>query len=329
MKTALLLGSVLWMAAALISLALWPLSPPDHHGTAGIIVAVTVIVSAVAFALAMRSSRIRWTFSWFLVTSYWAVIGIVILQWLAGGVGAPYERLLLLPVVFVAVLHPLRRIVPFLVFVALVLAAPVIYDGWNSDLVAGSATGFVLWCALAFAGSRMMSGIRGQRLTLRRDEASAREEARVDELTGIGNRRAFEEALENEMARARRMKVPLGMAMGDISNFKQINDSFGHLEGDICLRQVAQAISSEMRIPDQCYRWGGDEFALLLPGTGAEGSSQLAERLANKVSVVVTRPDAEPVWIRFGIAELDDEMDGNALVEAADLALLGTKSKTG
>ena len=228
----------------------------------------------------------------------------------------------MLPVIYVAVIHPPRRIAVFLAVTALVLAWPYVYDGWDSDAFAGTVASFVLWSALALAGFLMMSGVRAQRLAMRRGEEQAREEARMDELTGVGNRRAFEEALDNEIARSNRLKGPLSVAMADIDSFKQINDEWGHLEGDGCLRRVSDAIAGELRAPDRSYRWGGDEFAIVLPGTASEGAGQLAERLQNKVRAACRRPDGESIQIRVGIAELQAGMAREDLMSAADLALM-------
>jgi diguanylate cyclase (GGDEF)-like protein len=172
----------------------------------------------------------------------------------------------------------------------------------------------------------MMSGVRAQRLAMRRGEEQAREEARLDELTGIGNRRAFEETLDYEIARSSRLKGPLSIAMADIDSFKLINDEWGHLEGDQCLRRVSDSIVGELRTPDRCFRWGGDEFAIVLPGTDGAGAAQLADRLQNKVAAACRRPDNEAIQIRVGTAELDDGMSRQDLLAAADLALMAAKS---
>lgn len=327
MTVALRMGSVLWVIGIVISIALWPLSPPDHPlGDSGFALAIALAASGLLYAFAMRSPRLHWSFDLLLVTGYLGLGFFAVMQWLAGGVGAPYEKLLLLPLIYVAVIHPLPRIAVFLAVTALVLGWPYVYDGWSSDAVAGSVVTFVLWSALALAGFVLMSGVRAQRLAMRLGEAQAREEARLDELTGIGNRRAFEEAIDNEIARSQRLKGPLSVAMADIDSFKRINDEWGHLEGDQCLRRVSDAIVSELRAPDRCFRWGGDEFAILLPGTNAEGAQQFVERLQNKVLAACRRPDNEPIHVRVGTAELRDGMSRQDLLAAADLALLTSKT---
>jgi diguanylate cyclase (GGDEF)-like protein len=322
------LGAVLWTLGTAVSLVLWTLSPPDEAiGDAGWVVAAVLVLTGSALAVAYRSPRIEWTGGRLLATGYVALAGIAVMQWLAGGTGAPYERLLLLPVVYVAVLHPPRQIAAFMGCVALILAAPLFYDGWNSDAAATAFASFVLWSVMAVAAHLLMSGVRTQRLRLRQGEMEALALARLDELTGIGNRRAFEEAMALEIERARRSGEPLAVLMADIETFKSVNDEFGHLEGDRCLREVAEAISAELRMPDRCFRWGGDEFAVLLPGTDLAGTGPLVERLRNYIAVRCSRPNGERMHVRFGAAELEPGGDAAELVERADLAL--TEAKAG
>jgi diguanylate cyclase (GGDEF)-like protein len=184
----------------------------------------------------------------------------------------------------------------------------------------------VIWCALAAGVNLLMSGVRAQRLTHAADEAEAREEARVDPLTGLHNRRAFDEMLETEINRARRLEIPLSMAMLDIENFKGINDRWSYHEGDGCLKRVASTLQATVRNPDLCFRWGGDEFAVILGGTTAEEAAPLGERLKNEVAAACRRPDEEPIKLRFAVAELRDEMPAGELVEMAGLALTAAKS---
>jgi diguanylate cyclase (GGDEF)-like protein len=322
------MAPILYILGSLLTVILWPLSPIDREiGDVGWAVGGAIVLCGVVLARAIRSPRFSWTFPRFLFAAYLWIGTISVMAWLAGGANAPYENLLLLPMLFVAATNPARRILPVLLVIALALAAPLAYNGWNGDDAASAIARFVLWSAMAAIIFILMSGIRAQRMAMRRGEAEAREEARLDELTRIANRRAFEEALDEEVVRAQRLEVPLSVAMVDIENFKRINDEWGHLQGDQVLRAVAEAIASELRAPDRCFRWGGDEFALILPGTSDDGAPHLAERLQNKVGAACRRPDNEPIGIRFGSAELREGMNGRDLLEAADLALLAERAR--
>jgi diguanylate cyclase (GGDEF)-like protein len=327
MDNARRLGSALWALVTILMLVLWIPSPPNEAiGNAGWIVAGLIACSSASLVVALRKGRAVTTWREFLVVSYAAVLAIGVLQWLAGGVGSPYERLCLLPVLFVAMLHPPRKIAAFMGFVALVLAAPFVYDGWNSDAAGATFATYVIWCALSALGAVLMRGIRVQRLALAAEEAKAREEARVDQLTGLHNRRAFDESLELEVERARRQGSPLTVAMIDIHSFKKINDGWGHAEGDRCLREVATAIADAVRVPDLCFRWGGDEFALILTGTDAGDAAPLSARLKGEVYGRCRRPDDEPMEITFAIAELGADMPASELNEMAGMALTSAKA---
>lgn len=104
--------------------------------------------------------------------------------------------------------------------------------------------------------------------------------ARQDALTGLANRRHFDEEMQNEWRRAARQQTPIAVLMIDIDHFKHYNDTLGHVAGDNCLRQVASLIASHTRRPGElAVRYGGEEFLLMFPETGREAASQLAERL--------------------------------------------------
>jgi diguanylate cyclase (GGDEF)-like protein len=323
------MAAVLWAIGSLLTLALWPLSPPDEAiDGSGLAVGGVVVSIGLLIAYSIRAQPSRWSFRLLLAAAYVGLAAISVMQWLAGGNGAPYVTLLLIPVLFVSAIYPPRVVLVFLAAVGVSLALPLLYDGANAKRVAGAVAPFVLWIALSGATLLLMRAIRAQRMTLAEGHEEARVEARVDKLTAIGNRRAFEEALIEEMSRADRMGTQLSMAMGDIEDFKRINDEFGHLEGDECLRSVATAIAGELRAPDGVFRWGGDEFALLAPGTGKEGAEALTERLQAKVSAACRRPGGEAIWIDFGTAELRPDMTATELTEAADLALMAVRART-
>jgi len=104
-----------------------------------------------------------------------------------------------------------------------------------------------------------------------------------DGLTGLANRRCFDDTLHAEWQRALRQEQPLSLLMVDVDNFKQYNDSHGHVQGDQCLRKVAGAVSAEMRTNDLVARYGGEEFAVILPNQQLKGAAIVAERIRRRV----------------------------------------------
>src|SRR5690606_15738652 len=116
----------------------------------------------------------------------------------------------------------------------------------------------------------------------KRSEEKARLQrlSQLDGLTNIANRRYFDVLLEREVNRARRNKLPIAMLLFDIDNFKQYNDKYGHLAGDDCLKQVAVAAARVLKRPgDLIARFGGEEFAVLLPETDEYGAQIVAEQI--------------------------------------------------
>lgn len=153
-----------------------------------------------------------------------------------------------------------------------------------------------------------------------------------DPLTGLYNRRYFDEALEREWRAAQRSGMPLSLLYLDIDHFKLYNDTYGHNAGDRCLVLVAAVISSSVRRPyDVCARYGGEEFVALLPGTDVERADAIAEKIrAGIAATCITRDPpgtAGRVTVSIGIAGgLTGEMPGPQwLVEAADNAMYTAK----
>ena len=140
-----------------------------------------------------------------------------------------------------------------------------------------------------------------------------------DALTGIANRRLFDESLVREAARAQRLNTPLSLVVFDIDHFKQINDTYGHVTGDSVLRTVAEAIVDSTKSFDVAARYGGDEFVLLLPGCNNVDAVGVAERVRDEIG----RQALEvPVTVSAGLATMpDNAIDGDRLFSAADAAL--------
>jgi diguanylate cyclase (GGDEF)-like protein len=154
-------------------------------------------------------------------------------------------------------------------------------------------------------------------------------QAITDDLTGLVNRRRFIDALQAEIERARRFGSPLTVVLADLDDFKGINDELGHHAGDDVLRSFARLIRSHVRDVDVPSRIGGEEFAILLPGTDSEGAVAVAERMRHSLSVVpVLLADERTVRVTssFGIAELAREQSGDDLMRAADAALYRAKA---
>jgi diguanylate cyclase (GGDEF)-like protein/putative nucleotidyltransferase with HDIG domain len=149
--------------------------------------------------------------------------------------------------------------------------------------------------------------------------------ARTDPLTGLLNRRGFQERFEQEMDRARRTGRPLGVLVGDLDDFKGVNDRLGHAAGDEVLKQLGAILTSSKRQIDTVGRMGGEEFAIIVPESDEHGAYLLAERLRHRVRARL-REDGPPITISFGVASFPSHAeDGDALLNAADQAVYAAK----
>lgn len=151
-----------------------------------------------------------------------------------------------------------------------------------------------------------------------------------DGLTGLANRRCFDDTLHAEWSRAMRQKQPLSLLMVDVDNFKAYNDANGHLGGDECLKRIATAVASEMRANDLVARYGGEEFAVILPNQALKGAAIVAERIRARVEQLrlpnrFSRDGRITVSIGAATALASNEADASELVAIADAALYRAK----
>lgn len=156
--------------------------------------------------------------------------------------------------------------------------------------------------------------------------------AMEDPLTGLANRRRFDEVLGREFRRAMRTQAPLAIIMLDVDRFKAFNDTYGHPAGDACLQAVTRAIGGVLRRPgDLGARYGGEEFAVLLPGTDEAGAAVMAERIRSEVRALAlphAGSEAGIVTVSLGVATMLPPIGAHGparFIEAADAALYAAK----
>jgi diguanylate cyclase (GGDEF)-like protein len=169
---------------------------------------------------------------------------------------------------------------------------------------------------------RRLRELRAELAAVRRESdllaQELRAEARTDPLTGLGNRRRWEERLALELERAGRHGTTVAVALVDLDRFKQVNDSHGHAAGDALLKDVAGAFAESVRAVDLVARVGGEEFGLALPDVGLPDALHIVERVRRSAAVGVTASAGVALW--------DGAETADALVERADRALYAAKA---
>jgi len=156
-------------------------------------------------------------------------------------------------------------------------------------------------------------------------------QAVTDELTGLANVRAFTSFLDREIERRRRFDHPVGLVMIDLDDFKRVNDTYGHQQGDEVLAHVAWVLRDASRDLDMVVRYGGEELAVVLPQTDGSGAAQLAERMRRAIESLhvprVGQSGTIEVTASFGVASVPENgLDRNELIAAADAALYAAKA---
>jgi diguanylate cyclase (GGDEF)-like protein len=163
-------------------------------------------------------------------------------------------------------------------------------------------------------------------------QLSARDEIRgladTDDLTGIGNKRSLRHNLWHEVESARVYSLPLSVLMFDVDDFKEINDRYGHTVGDVVLSELCGAVRERLRPPDIFARFGGDEFAVILPHTDLEGACAVAERILDRVrQVAIQADDVETIQcaVSIGVAGFQPDEGPADLLRRADERLYESK----
>src|SRR3954447_5868046 len=300
-------SGLLWLAGVGVAIVGWllPGSPHAHVGLFWGLVGLTVV-----YSIACVTRLIAWE----RVSLRGHALAVVLLQplvaaslWLTGGADAYMGPVLVLPMLYVAYFFPARYAWPLAGLEVATYASPLFTsDGPHHLLVARS-------CAYAVAYAGLVVTIQFLKRRLVAAERHQHRMARVDPLTGLTNRRGFDEALSLALASGERFTLLLA----DIDYFKQINDRFGHTTGDRVLRELAAHTSAAVRTGDCLARIGGDELALVAPGAGSDA----ADRLADALREAGTHVDAGdgPVALTVAAAVFpDDGHDRATLLRTVD-----------
>ena len=214
------------------------------------------------------------------------------------------------------------------VFLSLALIGLSAVVAARRHFAVGFAFIFGAFILYSLRASRLQSKIQHAQAELEQSHSQLSEIALLDSLTGISNRRSFDQLLAMEWGRARRARLPLSLLLIDVDHFKRINDTYGHQAGDECLRHTARVVSATLDRPaDLIARYGGDEFAVLLAETGSLGASTVAGRIRAAMAREPAPGAASPATLSIGIAtwNAEDESSPELLIRAADRALYAAK----
>lgn len=204
----------------------------------------------------------------------------------------------------------------------------------KEDVIEGLEAGADDYIAKPFDAHELKVRVRaGSRITRLQEDlmsalAASEYQASHDALTGLLNRKAIIELLKKELLRADRQTAPAGVIIADLDHFKRINDSHGHLAGDVVLKEVAALMMKSVRPYDSAGRYGGEEFLIVCPACDAECAHGVAERLRCLLSAtpLVTTEGVFNVTMSFGVASVNCEgADADSIIRMADHALYEAK----
>lgn len=235
-----------------------------------------------------------------------------------------------------------RRVEEYPLAVSAALSQDEVLESWRSDIFFQLMAGGMLVLVISYLGYRMVKQINlrsrtEQKLMLAGIELEFINEtlsrlASQDGMTGLANRRHFDESLVGEFNRAQRGESSLGLIMIDVDFFKQYNDIYGHVAGDECLRKIGKMLANSMRRPgDLAARYGGEEMVVLLPGSDLAGALAVAESIRDAVQSMEIAHTGNPfgvVTVSIGVEAFSPiylENQPTELVEAADKALYKAK----
>ncbi len=319
-RHAMALGAGLFAGGALLTFATMIAPHPEQLDVTGAwILVLACAVMAAIFWLGRDGLPFSVLFVGILIGTLMITAGVYVNGERDGGAAALNELYYVWPVIFSAYYFSVRVLAMQIAFVAVSYAGVLM-------LVDPGPIGVTRWLIVV----TMVVGVGGliSRLQIRMNDLVKRlsHAARRDSLTGLLNRRGFEERLEEELGRATRSERPIGLILGDIDRFKTVNDRLGHPAGDAVLLRVANLLESVGRGADTVARLGGEEFIFIVPDADAEMAFELAERARIMVEKAFA-VDALPLTISFGTVSFPtDGTTAGSLLESADRALYAAKN---
>jgi diguanylate cyclase (GGDEF)-like protein len=303
------LGGAIYLIGIAYAALVLPISAP--RGPLGGIGYVACVLVSAAIGLGLLRRRTP-ADPVLLYALCFAGVGIATIFRASAGPGSPFQQLLFLATMYTCAVHPARRALLVLLAATASSLSPLLYEHGAGDFAALTLSHLALTWSLAAIVLIWTARTRALRAEARAARDAAERHARVDALTGLGNRRALEEGLPAAVALARRDERPLSILVTDLDGFKALNDTFGHPTGDELLRAAARAFGSAVRVADACFRWGGDEFVAVLAGADLREARAVGDRVAGGI----------PLPVSVAVAELEDGETGADLLARADAELI-------
>jgi diguanylate cyclase (GGDEF)-like protein len=297
-----------WLGAGLVAFAYVPLLPDPANWETLLAIGLLVPVVIASVPLVPWARLPGWLQA---VPPMLSFVMVILIRSSQDSVFAAYTPALLLPIFWFALYGTRGQLLIAVVSLGVVVALPTpAIDGYPMTVPVAAA----LWMTIAGIAGFTVSELVRQREGL---QARMAQMARTDVLTGLPNRRAWEEELPREIRRAHRSGRPLCAALLDLDHFKEFNDMNGHQAGDEHLRTAARVWRQRLRTTDLLARHGGEEFAVLLTGTAVEEALDVIEAMRGAVSTEET--------VSAGLAEWTHGESGRQLMARADLALYEAK----
>jgi diguanylate cyclase (GGDEF)-like protein len=317
-------SGLLWIGGAGVAIAGWamPGAPHSHPALFWGLVALTLVYAAGCVSRAIPWHRASLTGHAIAVALLQPLVGAAL--WLTGGAGSYMAPVLVLPMLYVAYFFPPRLAWPLAVLEIGTYASPLLTSPGPHHLLVQRTLGYgvayvAVVCTIQFLKRRLVAAERHQHAI-----------ARQDPLTGLANRRAFEEQLAARVDEAERYGHPVGVLLLDLDGFKGINDTYGHAGGDAALKALSDCLVRNFpRKSDLVARYGGEELAIVLPDTSTANAVRLAERTRQAVRDMKAAHGAQTIGITvsIGVAQLGRHESVQAWLERADRALYQAKSE--